>query len=273
MAARYAGLYLFSLICLGCGDGSNATSDTSALYFENICTNTERSLVDSAEFKIIQGNSCVGTNNRIAQLLLLDEEDNEKNCTALILTNGKAVTAAHCFDETIFTASLSLGELKTPLSRVTLHPQFSIEGSKTFNDIAIVEFAPQTKLESLELPTFSTVIAPQDSLIVFGFGTTNEAVNTAINTDRDTLRYGTMRVSQVSSDHIFSTFDGSGSNTCHGDSGGPAFVLADDGSLRLAGITSFGSKEDCSIGDTAGFTNLLSPSIRSFLADNGVAVE
>ncbi len=43
-------------------------------------------------------------------------------------------------------------------------------------------------------------------------------------------------------------FDGSASNTCHGDSGGPLFVDQGDGP-RLAGVTSGGTRFDCGAGD------------------------
>ncbi|MBC8291861.1 MAG: trypsin-like serine protease [Proteobacteria bacterium] len=43
-------------------------------------------------------------------------------------------------------------------------------------------------------------------------------------------------------------FDGSASNTCHGDSGGPLFVDQGDGP-RLAGVTSGGTQLDCGPGD------------------------
>jgi S1-C subfamily serine protease len=70
-----------------------------------------------------------------------------------------------------------------------------------------------------------------------------------------------MVVGDVTQNHIFSAFDGSGVNVCFGDSGGPMLNSSGD----VVGIVSAGSNESCDQGDVTTFTNLNGSKIRDWL--------
>lgn len=76
------------------------------------------------------------------------------------------------------------------------------------------------------------------------------------------LKGGIMEVAANDGANISAFRPIGGSNTCSGDSGGPAFLIKKS-KLYLVGVTSFGSAE-CSLGRT-GFTSILSRSAKSFL--------
>jgi hypothetical protein len=105
-------------------------------------------------------------------------------------------------------------------------------------------------------------VAEGDILTILGYGVTNGVTQVGSGV----LRIGEMRVNEVTTDSIFSDYTPPAmSNTCFGDSGGPAFVEAEDGGLALAGITSTGTNITCAIGDRSAFTNLTNQAILAFI--------
>ncbi|NDC39010.1 MAG: hypothetical protein EBZ48_13325 [Proteobacteria bacterium] len=99
-----------------------------------------------------------------------------------------------------------------------------------------------------------------DLLAIFGFGyNENGAVGLG------TLRSGQMRVEETDTNHILAIYDGNGSNTCSGDSGGPALAQNATGAWGIIGITSTGSVETCGVGDNSIFTNLADPQMIGFI--------
>lgn len=80
-----------------------------------------------------------------------------------------------------------------------------------------------------------------------------------------------MEVAMVTGNHIFARFDEL-SNTCNGDSGGPATYTVVDpngavSAVGVVGITSTGTVQNCAPGDLSLFTNLQHPDILSFIAE------
>jgi secreted trypsin-like serine protease len=77
-----------------------------------------------------------------------------------------------------------------------------------------------------------------------------------------------MQVNEVTTDSIFSTYaPPTQSNTCFGDSGGPAFVEDENGGLALVGITSTGTNVTCAMGDRSAFTKLTNKTLRAFIEE------
>ena len=97
-------------------------------------------------------------------------------------------------------------------------------------------------------------------MAIFGFGFTENGV-----VGLGTLRSGEMRVEETDTNHILAIFDGSGSNTCSGDSGGPALAQNGSGAWGIIGITSTGTVEGCGVGDESIFTNLSDPAMLAFI--------
>ncbi|MCB0321633.1 MAG: trypsin-like serine protease, partial [Bdellovibrionales bacterium] len=99
---------------------------------------------------------------------------------------------------------------------------------------------------------------------IFGYGLDE-------NQKIDVLKSGEMKVSGVTDNHIFAKFDGAGSNTCNGDSGGPAiYTFTKDGREidAVVGVVSTGEIVDCSAGDTTLFANAHSSSNLSFITQS-----
>ena len=98
---------------------------------------------------------------------------------------------------------------------------------------------------------------------VFGFGNTEQGPN--IQLSLDALQGGTTTIRELTSNHLFVLFDGSGVNVCNGDSGGP-LVVEVNGQPAIAGIISQGNVPGCLPGDVTTFTNLQSDSVLPWLA-------
>ena len=102
------------------------------------------------------------------------------------------------------------------INTVSVHPQAASGGNNALflNDVAIIQLA-----ESVSHPTLPLALSEDtkagDRFSIFGFGLDEKG-------GRDVLRSGEAEVSSVTDQHIISNFNGEGSNSCSGDSGGPA---------------------------------------------------
>jgi hypothetical protein len=119
-----------------------------------------------------------------------------------------------------------------------------------------VELEAAVNLPVMPLMLSQPVVAA-DEIQIFGFGTTESGT-------LGQLFSGEMRVSSVTPDHLISSFSGQGSNTCTGDSGGPAFLTV-NGRVGIVGLTSSGFREDCAAGDTSLFANVQSADYFGFI--------
>jgi secreted trypsin-like serine protease len=242
------------LAALGCGEGDSPEPPT----LPELCESA------SSIPRIINGQTCSPFSTTVGRLDLFDDEDNRVTCSAVIVSATRVVTAAHCFDDIVFRATLVAGEESREVVRVVYHPDFLFRGDRFEHDIAIADLdAP------LSFPIKPITLAPAprigETMYIFGYGrtTTDEFVSPR----NEDLFAGTMTLSAVSDLFIEALYDGSGANTCQGDSGGPAFVFdTATGQLGLSGLVSSGTIESCSPGDTSVFTNLLNQSNREFLA-------
>jgi V8-like Glu-specific endopeptidase len=197
------------------------------------------------------------------KILLFDEEDNQTICSGVRLNRSTVLTAAHCLNEFVFSVLVELasGEHLTP-TKITIHPAADNRGSLFINDAALLTIVPPAG----EIPPPSVPMAESvetgDTLSVLGYGVTDgtRPVGSGV------LRIGEMRVSEVTTDSIFSDYlPPTMSNTCFGDSGGPAFIEDGAGRLVLAGITSTGANVKCAVGDRSAFTNLTNQTLREFI--------
>jgi hypothetical protein len=136
------------------------------------------------------------------------------------------------------------------VANIHVHPDFRFPVS----DLAVIRLAqPVTGIT----PTPLITAAPQagDAGMIVGFGRSGGqgadfGLKRAGGIVSAPCRNG---LSDVTS--LCWTFDGEGSNTCNGDSGGPLFMDAGAG-LMVAGVTSGGLRDDCLAGDLAYDTNV-----------------
>lgn len=251
-------LLVCSGLLFGCSGGSDSENTQPATDGNVAC--------DTLGLKIIDGVVCTISTSPVVQLLIQYGTGDVGLCTGTALTSRKILTAAHCFlgaSVNSVTITNDAG-LSIAAESIDLHPAVRLERETgaVFNDIAVVTAAAPLPVRTSPLLATSAVI-PGDTLGIFGYGLDNDG-------NAGALRAGTMLVTDVTPNHIVAVFR-EGSNTCGGDSGGPADLLIVDPSgfttnEGTVGVTSSGSAgSECREGDRSLFANLSSPEIISFL--------
>jgi hypothetical protein len=245
------------VVLFGCGDSS---SSGPTLTLDAVC---DRGRLEEQVGKIVGGRECLSTNGTIVKILLFDEEDNQTICSGVRLTSTTVLTAAHCLNDLVFSVVVELasGERITP-TKITIHPEATNLGSLFINDVALLTIAPPEGEISPPIVPLAERIAEGDTLTVLGYGVTDGTSQVGSGV----LRIGEMRVAEVTTESIFSDYTPPTiSNTCFGDSGGPAFIKDESGGIALAGITSTGSNVRCAVGDRSAFANFNNQKLRAFI--------
>ena len=249
------------MILAGCGGGS----DSPPPSISDLCAK------ERGTQKIINGTPCLPFEHTVARLNLFDEEDNTLTCSAVVISPHKILTAAHCFDEFVFRATVTAGGSSSEVVSVTYHPNARFIDNRFEHDLAIGLVEPP-----LEISVAPVALGPTpalgESVYIFGYGrTTVEESEPPLTA---ALSAGTMNVSAVSDLHIDAFYNGATANTCRGDSGGPAFTFATATQrLQLVGLVSSGTQDSCDTGDTSVFTNLANSLNRQFLQEAAPELE
>ncbi|MDZ4787206.1 MAG: trypsin-like serine protease [bacterium] len=223
------------------GGGSDAVSDNAV----TICP------------RIINGESCSGIGSPIVEIEITSANGTVSLCSGSVITSNQVLTAAHCFAFTkVVKVDVVSDTTKFSVSKFSFHPDLGQSGNALFNDVAIV----QTR-KSLNLPTLPLVLSQTvekgDQIGINGYGLDAEG-------NLGNLKGGSMTVSNITVNHVEAAFDGDGSNTCNGDSGGPA-TLTIGNTVGIVGLTSTGLNPKCQAGDVTLFTNTQSQSVLDYI--------
>ena len=186
-------------------------------------------------------------------------------CTVVLVSEDTVLTAAHCladldvFVDAGLTAEVGLpgaaedgGELRVAILEAVPHPEWDPEGEDRgfLRDVAVLHLA-----EAVPLAPAVLAEAPEDGwlgaeLTLVGFGATGD----------DSAGSGTLRVVRLpvveESGAVLRLYAEGAGNLCTGDSGGPAWTLA-DGQARLVGINVFTWQPDGGSGCEGGGTGTL----------------
>ncbi len=245
-----------TLLLLGflssCGGGGGGSSDNG--NSGDLNTNTCSTL--GLQPRIINGTECDSTASPVVRIDLRLAGNASAICSGTMITPTHVLSAGHCFPPETRSAFITANNNRIDGIRFFRHPGYTETNQALFKDVAVLELEAPANLPTVPV-LLSQPVTDGDDIQIFGFGTTESGT-------LGELFSGEMRVSAVTQDHLITSFNGNGSNTCTGDSGGPA-LLTVNGTVGIVGLTSSGFREDCSAGDTSLFANMQSDDYIGFV--------
>jgi secreted trypsin-like serine protease len=208
--------------------------------------------------KVVNGANC-GQPERSPVILLNIQSSSGATsvCSGTLITANKILTAAHCLPAG--TKRVLAGRwnadgtvVGVAASRWVSHPDFSRDPTLLSNDAAVVFLS-----SGLPNPTMGVLVseatAAGQGVNIAGWGAPGFE-----------LAVGYAKITQVNATSVGYVYDGKLSNTCSGDSGGPAYRTV-GGRQGVVGITSSGTVAGCGAGDESLFTNVQGPSVINFI--------
>jgi secreted trypsin-like serine protease len=244
-----------------CGGGGGSDSGGSSSGLDTNACGTV-----GLNTKIINGTACEPAGSPIVQINLYDRSGDVYLCSGSVVTDRHVLTAGHCFLSTenpveIESASISSSRGEIFASTITVPRNYSETPDAVFNDVAVLGFNRSLGLPTLPLIASRKVVA-NDIIAIYGYGQDNDG-------KAGTLKSGEMLIDSVTPNHLISLFGSAGSNTCFGDSGGPAVLQYTDAQgstvTGIVGVTSSGSLETCTSGDRSLFANTQEDPVLDFL--------
>ncbi|XP_047535641.1 collagenase-like [Vanessa atalanta] len=219
--------------------------------------------------------SSLGAHPHLGGLVITLTDGRQSVCGSSLLTNTRAVTAAHCWRHgrtqarlfTLVLGSLRLfsGGVRVNTNNVQVHASYN--ENTLNNDVAIIIMGHVTftnNIQRINLASGSNNYVGTWATAA-GFGRTGDNVGISNSQEK---RHVNLQV--ITNAVCANTFGSSvivsstlcvatpnGQSTCGGDSGGP-LAIGRGSSGTLIGITSFGSVAGCTRGFPAGFARVTS---------------
>ena len=242
------------ILLTNCGS-SNSSSDNDSCGTIGL---DDKSLIND---KIIDGTACDPTSSPVVEVLINFADGSGGLCSGTMLDSTHVLTAGHCFENPVSAVEADNGIQGSVASGFVVHPQFATDPTTGVltNDVAIVTLANPLTLPSLPILR-SREAASGDQIEIYGYGKDE-------NGNIQVLKGGFMQVTDVSENSILAIFTGSESDTCNGDSGGPAVDVNSNGAYGVAGTTSTGTSATCSTGDQSLFMNMFDDTIFNFIVE------
>ncbi|CAH0731266.1 unnamed protein product, partial [Brenthis ino] len=219
--------------------------------------------------RIIGGSlSSVGQHPHMAGLLIRLTTGAMSMCGSTLLTNTRAVTAAHCWTTRVHqgtaivvvlgSVNLYVGGTRVNANNIQMHPNYNMDNYN--NDVAVITMPWVTytnNIRNIPMASGSNSFAGQNA-VTAGFGLIAD-----VNGQTDRLHHVTLQVitnadcvrfygASAVLGSTLCTSGAGGGNICTGDSGGPLVL-----NNQLIGITSFGAIR-CEAGSPSGFARVTS---------------
>ncbi|XP_064073526.1 collagenase-like isoform X4 [Vanessa tameamea] len=217
--------------------------------------------------------SALGAHPHLGGLVITLTDGRQSVCGSSLLTNTRAVTAAHCWRHggvqarqfTVVLGSIRLfsGGVRMNTNNVQMHASYN-EGTLN-NDVAIIVMGHVSftnNIQRINLASGSNNYVGTWATAA-GFGRTADNSGTSNNLRHVNLQVITNAVCAITfgtNSIISSTLcvaTPNGRSTCGGDSGGP-LAIGRGNTGTLIGITSFGARAGCTRGLPAAFARVTS---------------
>jgi secreted trypsin-like serine protease len=265
-----------TFVVSACGGGSDDSSDSGdsggssgGSFALNACDT-----IGLARDKVANGSTCSAGDNPLqssmVRLRISSITGSEAICSGVVIDSFTVLTAAHCLARSPLSIAIDTTGGTIPAASFATADDFSIEPSPFFsdrnvffNDIAVIFTDTALPVSSSPILLSRSPIIGEEAIIA-GFGEFNPGALDGV------IRAGNVSINNVTSNHIFVSFQNNEAHPCNGDSGSPIFIVV-GGVPAIAGVVSQSDPQVdtsliCREGDVTLYTNAQSASSLNFLA-------